>query len=111
MKVHVNFKIVKETVFGKPWLAQVSEKHRDNGNNTGFMTFYCWGQDGFYSARKDSMFLVLSVVEWMRVDVGERAVLETFKVIDPEGKIRILDRYILKKPHEFLVPVKFDPET
>lgn len=100
--------IANETFFDKPYLAHVSDQCRNNNNGSGFMSFGCWKKDEIYSARKDSMFLVLSAVE-VRYE-GLRGLYRALRVIDPEGKIRILNRYTVES-QELLVPVKFDPET
>jgi hypothetical protein len=99
--------IIRETVLDKPYLAQVPENARNNGIDSGFMSFFCWKEDKLYTARKDSMFLVLSVMD-VRPALWARSV-EVLKVVDPEGKIRILDRYTVEE-QEFLVPVKLTPE-
>lgn len=101
--------IANETFFDKPYLACVSDQCRNNNNGSGFMSFCCWKEEVIYSARKDSMFLVLSAVEVCYED-HPRRLYRALRVIDPEGKIRILDRYTVEL-QEFLVPVKFDPET
>lgn len=99
--------IIRETVLDKPYLAQVSENARNNGIDSGFMSFFCWEEDKLYAARKDSMFLVLSVMD-IRSALWGRSV-EVLKVADPEGKIRVFDRYTADK-QEFLVPVNLTPE-
>lgn len=100
--------IIRETVLDKPYLAQVSENARNNGIDSGFMSFFCWKEGKLYTARKDSMFLVLSVMEVRPALWGRRSVY-ALKVVDPEGKIRALGRYTADK-QEFLVPVKLPPE-
>ncbi len=99
--------IIRETALDKPYLAQVSENARNNGIDSEFMSFFCWKEDKLYTARKDSMFLVLSVME-VRPALWGRSVY-ALKVVDPEGKIRAFDRYTADK-QEFLVPVKLTPE-
>ena len=99
--------ITRETVLDKPYLAQVSENARNNGSDSGFMSFFCWKEDELYAARKDSMFLVLSVMD-VRAGLWGRSVY-ALKVVDPEGKIRVFGRYTADK-QEFLVPVKLTPE-
>ena len=101
--------IIRETALDKPYLAQVSENARNNGIDSEFMSFFCWKEGKLYTARKDSMFLVLSVMEVRPALWGWGRSVYALKVVDPEGKIRAFDRYTADK-QEFLVPVKLPPE-